>query len=67
MISIKLNGEQQEVKENISLNELLILAKFPIKGIAIAVNQTIVPKQNWANTNLANNDELLIIKATQGG
>lgn len=37
------------------------------KGIAIAVNNTVVPKNNWNNYELKNNDSITIIRATQGG
>jgi len=37
------------------------------KGIVVAVNQTVIPKTEWANYFLKSNDEILIIKATQGG
>ena len=37
------------------------------RGIALAVNQTIISKQHWDTTFLESNDDVLIIKATQGG
>jgi len=37
------------------------------KGIAIAVNNSVIPKINWQNHFLKQNDDVLIIKATQGG
>lgn len=37
------------------------------KGIALAVNSTVVPLQEWGNYTLNENDKIIIIKATQGG
>jgi len=37
------------------------------RGIAIAINNSVIPKINWHNQFLKHNDEVLIIKATQGG
>ena len=37
------------------------------KGIAIAVNNTVVPKSDWPSFLLHEKDDVLIIKATQGG
>ena len=37
------------------------------KGIAVAVNETIVPKAQWDSFELKDNDKVLVIKATQGG
>ena len=37
------------------------------KGIAVAVNDTVVPKSEWPNYLLQHNDHLIVIKATPGG
>lgn len=36
-------------------------------GIALAVNQTVVPKNQWNTFLLSPSDDILIITATQGG
>jgi len=38
-----------------------------VKGIAVALNETIVSKTLWSETHLKPNDKILIITATQGG
>ena len=67
MLSIKLNGKQEELKDNSTVLFAVETKNISQKGIAIAVNQQIITKSNWATTFLKNNDEILIIKATQGG
>lgn len=37
------------------------------KGIAVAVNNVVVPKSEWQNKILNENDKITIIRATQGG
>jgi len=37
------------------------------KGIAVAVNNAVVPKAEWQNKILNENDKITIIRATQGG
>ncbi len=37
------------------------------KGIAVAINQHVIPKERWADTPLHEQDQILIITATQGG
>jgi sulfur carrier protein len=37
------------------------------KGVAIAVNQQIIPKSTWESYALNENDQVTIIHATQGG
>ncbi len=67
MIQIKVNNETVHIEPNCSVSQLITNQKFPSKGIAIAVNQEVVPKTNWDNFTLQQNDEILIITATQGG
>ena len=38
-----------------------------INGIAVAVNNTVIPRAGWDTYEIKNNDNILIIKATQGG
>lgn len=37
------------------------------KGIAVAVNNQIIPKMNWEKYTVSENDKLMVIQATQGG
>lgn len=37
------------------------------EGIAIAVNQQVIKRSEWSEWELKPNDDILIIKATQGG
>lgn len=67
MITVNFNGENQQIKENTSLNDWLTGMEINPKGIAVAINESIVLKNNWSSTQLKNQDKLLIIKATQGG
>jgi sulfur carrier protein len=36
-------------------------------GIALAINNTVIPKSDWNNHFLNPTDDILIISATQGG
>ncbi len=38
-----------------------------LKGLAVAVNYTVVPRTNWDTFQLSENDTIIIIRATQGG
>jgi sulfur carrier protein len=37
------------------------------KGVAAAVNGEVVPRSDWPSRRLAENDRLIVIRATQGG
>ncbi|WP_284460205.1 sulfur carrier protein ThiS [Chryseobacterium sp.] len=49
--------------------EALLAMELPgkKKGIAVAVNNCIIPLSAWAETFLKDQDSVLIITATQGG
>jgi len=60
------NGDQIDFnKENI--NSLLTDLGISSDGIAVAVNETVVSKTQWSDFHLKENDQILIITATQGG
>jgi sulfur carrier protein len=67
MLTIKLNGDTIEMEEAASALSALQQLNIDQNGIAVAVNNQIITKTKWAQTALKNNDEILIIKATQGG
>lgn len=37
------------------------------KGIAVAINNQVIPKEQWPSTKLQHTDAILIVTATQGG
>lgn len=67
-MEIKLNSQIKIFPEHCSVQQMLDLT-IPEKqmGIAIAINNSVIPKSNWQIQFLNPNDEVLIIKATQGG
>lgn len=65
---IKINQEEKEVLENCTISTLLLSMHIKdLKGIAIAVNDAVVPKSLWDTHLLDTNDQLLMITATAGG
>ena len=67
MITVMVNDSPVEVDEKTSIHLLLQKVNTSVNGIAIAINGTIVPKSKWETEGPQQNDNLLIIKATQGG
>lgn len=67
-MQIKLNNQIKILAEQSTVQQLLDDIMFENqKGIAVAVNRNVIQKNNWKNHFLNQNDEVLIIKATQGG
>ncbi|HAO06139.1 MAG TPA: thiamine biosynthesis protein ThiS [Chryseobacterium sp.] len=56
----------EKLPENL---ETLLAMELPEKkkGIAVALNNRIIPQSFWAETFLRDKDSVLIITATQGG
>ena len=67
-VSIQINGNPFQAEENAYLSSVLKKEGiFDSKGIAVAVNNIVIPKSNWEITLLKENDSILIINASQGG
>ena len=65
---ITLNREVCEIDKDMKLHEFVESLKLPShKGIAIAINKKVIVKKYWPITGLNENDEVFLIKATQGG
>ena len=67
-MEITYNNQVQEIQEETLVSDFVFTQMGDKQnGIAVAINESIVPKTEWAKTYLKSNDNLLIIKATQGG
>jgi sulfur carrier protein len=67
VITIYVNNSSIEVRLNTTVSEILSQLDILSKGIAIAINENIILKGEWNSTVVNSNDNILIIKATQGG
>lgn len=66
-MQITLNDSPIELQDNITLSHLLTLLDHSTQGVAIAVNQTIVPKTAWETYQLCHGDSVLMFQAIAGG
>lgn len=69
-MEIKINNQLKTYDHYKSLTvQQLLDIEMPEKqkGVAVAIANQVVPKTAWAVTVIAENDEVLIIRATQGG
>jgi sulfur carrier protein len=69
-MEIIVNNQPKQIPEQdqFTVQQLLHL-EIPGKqqGIAVAINNRVVSKANWASTHIFEQDHIIIIKATQGG
>lgn len=65
---MKLKVNDQEVETGaINLLELSQELELPPAGVAVAVNQRMIPRTEWKVFTLNDGDNILIIKAVCGG
>ena len=68
-MNIKVNGETTEVSPGLTLHQLLLdLEIDPSRpGIAVAIDQEVIPRTQWDETGIQPDSEIEIIRAAQGG
>ena len=68
-MDIRINGEAKTVQAGLSLYQLLRdLQVNPSRpGIAVSLNQEVVPRKLWQETEVQPDSEIEIIRAVQGG
>ena len=67
-MTVFVNNQSVETQATASLRSLLAeLAIADKKGIAVAVNNAIVPRAAWEQFALSENEKITILQATQGG
>ncbi len=68
LMTITINGKELDIPQ--SSNVLDVLAQIKQEdygGIAVAINDMVIPKSKWNKANIVSGDKLLLIKASQGG
>jgi len=67
-MNIRVNDQARRVAPSATLHDLLReLALAERRGVAVAVNDTVVPRAEWPARALAEADRVLVIQAAQGG
>ena len=67
-MNILLNDQRVEIEQSLSLDSLFKKMKInAATGVAVAVNEMIIPKKDWLSHSIKENDKILVITATQGG
>jgi len=62
------NNTPHEATESQLLADLLAsLGQTHTRGLAVAVNDAVVPRTEWATHTVQPHDRILLIRATQGG
>ncbi|MEU6662959.1 sulfur carrier protein ThiS [Streptomyces sp. NPDC046821] len=64
---VSVNGEGREVAPGTTLDALVAGLTTAHSGVAAALNETVVPRTQWAATALTDGDRVEVLTAVQGG
>jgi len=66
-LQVRVNGEDRELDEGVSVAALLESMSLEVNGIAVALNMEIVRRGEYGDTQLSDGDEVEIVRAVGGG
>ena len=66
-IKIKVNGKFFNIRDKITLLNLINKLKVPLKKVAIELNQTIINKRSLGKIKIKQNDKIEIVHFIGGG
>ncbi|MEU6839291.1 sulfur carrier protein ThiS [Streptomyces rubiginosohelvolus] len=66
-VSVSVNGEARAVQTGTDLGALVGALTQARSGVAAAVNESVVPRGQWAATTLGEGDRVEVLTAVQGG
>ena len=64
---VQINGEQSELREGMTLSELIAQLELVPERLAIERNREVVRRAHWAETVLAEGDQIEIVHFVGGG
>ncbi|WP_179466378.1 sulfur carrier protein ThiS [Mycolicibacterium vinylchloridicum] len=65
-MKVMVNDEELEVSDDTTVSGLLQTLGFPERGIAVAVNWTVLPRSQW-NSAVPEGARVEVVTAVQGG
>lgn len=66
-MKVLVNNKETNLTKGNHITDLVLQLQLPTQGVAIAVNNRMVPRTEWGNHILQENDSLVVIKAACGG
>ena len=68
-MELRINGKTNELPDGATVIDAIRRAGVDLNasGVAAALNDTVVPREAWANTELKHGDFVEIIRAVAGG
>ncbi|MET9466218.1 sulfur carrier protein ThiS [Streptomyces sp. NPDC006544] len=66
-MTISVNGEPLEVEAGTMLAAVVATLTQATRGVAAALNETVVPRGQWPYTSVSEGDRVEVLTAVQGG
>ncbi|CAM5412035.1 thiamine biosynthesis protein ThiS [Streptomyces avidinii] len=66
-MTISVNGEPLEIAAGTMLAAVIATLTQATKGVAAALNETVVPRGQWPYTSVSDGDRVEVLTAVQGG
>jgi sulfur carrier protein len=67
VIAVLVNGSATDVAPGSTVATLVSALGPDPRGVAVAVNETVVPRRAWPRTSLRPGDRVEVLRAAQGG
>lgn len=66
-MKVKINNRAVELADGTTVSALAEERRLPEKGVAVAVNNEMLPREEWAAYVIKDGDDIVILKAFCGG
>jgi sulfur carrier protein len=66
-LALTVNGDAITLPSGTTVAELLVRLDAGPRGVAVAVNEDVVPRSAWGSTALVAGDRVEVLRAAQGG
>jgi sulfur carrier protein len=67
MITLLVNGSTADLEVGSTVATLVATFAPEPRGVAVAVNEAVVPRGEWSDTRLRSGDRVEMLRAAQGG
>jgi sulfur carrier protein len=66
-MKVTLNGRPQDIADGTTVAAVVTTVTSAASGVAVAVNDAVVPRGDWESVRLQDSDRVEVLTAVQGG
>lgn len=66
-MQITFNQQRLEISSGLTISALLEQQEVPLKGVAVAVNNEVIPRSLWQEVGIHEQDQVAVFQAVAGG